>query len=227
MKNPMNPIRTISTFALLLLATLTGCTDLRTKEPFGEIHPIAKNARQTFAGTWYSPTTRREHWNRFTVTINDDGNTGKMVMENAEGKTQTYELQFRKIETEVVFYRAENRPEEGWQFCWLGRALNTLDDKKDDDDTTTLALCIPHEKSFTKLGLKTEKRKVPAPPFGIQKKGPKENPATVLTESPEEITAKIKDVDFRTLLIPTMPIVLIRHDLIKLTAKPQEASQSK
>lgn len=212
---------------VLLLAALVGCTELRTKEPFGEIDPVAKSEQPQFTGTWYSPTTNREHWNKFTASIRDDGKTGSMVMENAEGETLTYELQFRKIDSGVIFYRPIDRPEEGWQFCWVGTAFNGSNDKKDAGDNT-LVLCMPTGDAFIKLGLKVEKKTVATPPLGLPKK---DDPGTysinMLTESPDAITAKIKTVDYRTLMFPTFPIVLIRHDLMKLTDQASRQTLAK
>lgn len=216
--------------AILPLIALTGCTEIRTKEPFGQAAPLGENDRKFSDGAWYTPTTRRERWNRFTVTTQQDGKATSMVMENAEGKTLTYELQFRKLEEPIVFFRPINRPDEGWQFCWVGRSFNSMDNAAGHANDITLILCLPDEKSFTKLGLKTEKRKVLAPPFGITETPKKESEdytAALLTESPDEIVAKIKSADFRTFMFPTVPIVLIRHDLLKLTAQSPEKMTAK
>lgn len=224
----MKILRLISC-ATLLFVTLTGCTEVRTKEPFGESDSIGKKAQATLEGVWYSPTTRRERWNRFTVSIQEDGKLGLMLMENADGKTLSYELQFRKVNKELVFYRPKNRPDEGWQFCWPGMAFNTMAHEKGADDIT-LVLCMPDEKSFRKLGLKTEKKKVLTPPLGIPETNDGDSDSyevSMLTESPDDMAEKLKSVDFRTLMVPTAPFVLIRHDLMNLTAKSHGKTSAK
>lgn len=229
------PDMTRTIYAPLLAGAIAlfavGCTEIRTQEPFGERNALGENDAKNLNGVWYSPATKREKRNKFTITLGADRKSGMLTTENAEGQTRRYTLEFREVGTGIkgspeslVFYRPEDAPKSGWSFGWIGKVMNA-------DEHDGVVLMIPDERAFRALGLPTAKFEDPGPPLGIpEKKDYYKSTGSLLTASPDEIEAKLRGKDLRTFMWATFPFVLLRTEPPmppEPQAKPAEKASAK
>ena len=206
--------RTIHSILLTgALAIFTaGCTEIRTRAPFGEPQTLGENDAKGVNGVWHSPATKREQRTKFTFEFSADRKTCTITTENAAGQTRRYVGEFRKVDTGVkgspdtiLFYRPKDAPQSGWGFGWTGMVLNA-------DENAGIVLVIPDEKAFKALGLPTAKFEDPGLALGIPEKKGEKSAGTLLTATPDEIVGKLKGKDLRTFMWATFPLVLLRHE---------------